>query len=255
MGGRTAIVTGSLTGIGLASARVLASAGHKVAVCGRRGQDPELVKAARAELGAQAVIGMADVADQASVDEFVSRVRAELGPPVILVNAAGIYRESFLDDGPNDAGFDQIEINLSGVFRTICATYLDMVAQGWGRIANIASTAGSKGAAGYAGYCASKAGVIGLSKSVAGEGAPHGIPCISISPTWVETPMMDNATIRIGKANQMTPQQAKEQLSASNPQGRLVQPSEIAALVGVFCSDASPALTNTDIQVNAGADW
>lgn len=255
MAGRVAIVTGGLTGIGMASAKCLTEAGHKVAVCSRRGAEDDLAGQARALLGAGAVIAAADVADQLSVDRFVDQVGAELGPPTILVNAAGIYHEAFLSDHNDAAWFEQIDINLNGSFRMIRAVFPGMVRQNWGRIVNIASTAGSKGAAGYSGYCASKAGVIGLSKAVAVEGAPHNINCVSISPTWVETPMMDNALKRHAKAGGNTASDAKAALERSNPQGRLVQPSEIGTLVAFFCSDASPALTNEDIQINAGADW
>lgn len=255
LGGRIAIVTGGLTGIGLAAAKALSEAGHRVAVGSRRGGDGDLGRQAQDALGPGALIGTLDVGDPASVARFVGRVEAELGPPGILVNAAGIYRESFMTAQDDAAWFDQIDINLNGCYRTIAATYPAMIAANWGRIVNIASTAGTKGAAGYAGYCASKAGVIGLSKAIAVEGAPHNINCISISPTWVETPMMDNAVRRHATAAGTTPEAAKSALTGSNPQHRLVQPSEIAALVAFFCSDAAPALTNVDIQINAGADW
>ena len=252
---RVAVVTGGLTGIGLASARALVDAGHHVAVCSRRGATEELAAEARDALGAQVLIGAADVADQSSINQFLEQVRDTFGAPSILVNAAGIYRQGFLHEAEDSAWFDQIEINLSGVYRMIRSVYPEMEQQGWGRIVNIASTAGRVGAAGYAGYCASKAGVIGLSKAVAVEGAPYGINCISISPTWVETPMMDNATARHAKAGKISPKAAKDALTTSNPQGRLVQPSEIGTLVAFFCSEASPALTNEDIQINAGALW
>jgi NAD(P)-dependent dehydrogenase (short-subunit alcohol dehydrogenase family) len=130
-----------------------------------------------------------------------------------------------------------------------------MINKKFGRIVNIASTAGKVGAAGYAGYCASKAGLIGLSKVTALEGAPYNISCISVSPTWVETPMMNNAAIRHSKKNDTTPDKAKEDLKKTNPQNRLVQPSEIAALIAFACGENCPALTNEDIQINAGAIW
>lgn len=253
---RVAVVTGGLTGIGLASAKVLMDMGHKVAVCSRRGHEDSVAHDVRKVLGASCFIGAMDVSDSASVGQFVAQVQSALGaPPTILVNAAGNYREAFLTNHDEAAWLDQIDVNLNGSFRTIRAMFPLMVAANWGRIVNIASTAGTKGAAGYAGYCAAKAGVIGLSKAVAVEGAPHNINCISISPTWVETPMMDIAMARHAKATGTTLEAAKARLHKSNPQNRLVQPSEIGAVVGFFCSDASPALTNIDIQINAGADW
>ena len=255
MGGHVAIVTGGLTGIGLAAAECLLRAGNKVAVCSRAGADPEAVAAVHAALGPEVLVDAVDVASQASVDGFVDRVRRDLGVPQILVNSAGIYREAFLGDHPMQDWTDQIDVNLTGSFRMIRAVYAGMAERKWGRIANVASTAGTKGAAGYAGYCAAKAGVIGLSKAVAVEGAPVGINCISVSPTWVETPMMTNAIGRIATARGITREDAHARLEKSNPQNRLVQPSEIGTLIAFFCSDQSPGLTNVDIQVNAGADW
>lgn len=227
--GRVAIVTGGLTGIGAACARALEAAGCRVAAGSRSGGFAPL-----------------DVGDPDSIEAFVAKVRAELGPPSILVNAAGIYRGSPLAELDDARWEEEIAVNLSGPFRMIRAVMPDMIAAGWGRIVNIASTAAHAGAAGYAGYCASKAGLVALSKVAAVEGAPHGVSCVSISPTWVETPMMDAAVAR---------GISKESIAADNPQGRLVQPEEIAALVAFCCSDAAPALTNEDIQVNAGAMW
>ena len=252
---RVALITGGLTGIGLASAKALASAGHSVAICSRRGDEDEFAASALAALNGACLIGAVDVASQTSINAFVTEVTQQFGPPQILVNAAGNYREAFLSDPDDAAWFDQIDINLNGCYRTIRATFAGMQALGWGRIVNIASTAGTKGAAGYSGYCAAKAGVIGLSKAVAVEGAPYGINAISISPTWVETPMMDNALLRHAAATGGNISAAKAALMRSNPQGRLVQPGEIGSVVGFFCSDQSQGLTNVDIQINAGADW
>lgn len=251
----TAIITGGTTGIGLASARALIARGHRVAIGARRAGDPAVQAEVRTALGPDVMIAGLDVADRASVDRFVEEVRRTLGPPTILINAAGIYREAFLHDHDEDAWCDQIDINLSGSFRMIRAVFPGMIAAGWGRIANIASTAGSKGERGYAAYCASKAGVIGLSKATAVESAPHGISCIAISPTWVETPMMAAAFDRIAAERDISLAEARAVLAASNPQGRIVQPDEIAAMVDFFCSDQAPGLTNVDIQINAGADW
>lgn len=252
---RVAIVTGGTTGIGLACATALISSGHRVAVGARRAADPALRSDVAGQLGPDALILALDVADRASVDGFVAQVRQTLGPATILINAAGIYREALLIDHDEAVWCDQIEINLTGAFRMTRAVLADMHAAGWGRIANIASTAGTKGARGYAGYCASKAGLIGLSKATAVEGAPHGISCIAVSPTWVETSATGHAIGRIAADRQISRDAARATLAASNPQGRLVQPEEVAALVDLFCSPRAPGLTNVDIQINAGADW
>lgn len=252
---RTAIVTGGTTGIGLACALALVARGHRVAIGARRAGDAAVEAEVCSAVGDGAMLAALDVADRASVDGFVDRVAKEFGSPTILVNAAGIYHEAFLHDHSDAAWDDQIEINLSGAFRMTRAVFPHMVGAGWGRIANIASTAGTRGERGYAAYCASKAGLIGLSKATAVEGAPHGISCIAVSPTWVETPMMEDAFDRIATAQGITRDAARAVLASSNPQGRIVQPSEVAAMVDFFCSEAAPGLTNVDIQINAGADW
>ncbi len=255
MSGRIAIITGGTTGIGLACALALQARGHQVAVGARRGGDRAVQADVATVLGPDALVAALDVASRTSVDSFVAAVRGRLGPATILVNAAGIYREGFLHNHSEGDWTDQIDINLSGAFRMTRAVYPDMVEARWGRVANIASTAGTKGAAGYAAYCASKAGLIGLSKATAVEGAHHGISCIAVSPTWVETPMMAAAFDRIAAERQISAAQARAALTASNPQGRIVQPGEVAAMVDFFCSALAPGLTNVDVQINAGADW
>ncbi|MEI6099797.1 MAG: SDR family NAD(P)-dependent oxidoreductase [Alphaproteobacteria bacterium] len=255
MTGRVAIVTGGTTGIGLSTARALIDSGHRVAVGARGAARAEVVAEVAKHLGAQVLTLPLDVADRASCDGFVAQVTERLGPPTILVNSAGVYHGAFLNGHDEQAWTAQIDINLSGPFRMTRAVYPAMVAAGWGRIANIASTAGTKGAAGYAGYCASKAGLIGLSEVTAVEGAPHGISCIAVSPTWVETPTMSRAFTRIAAAGQITLAEARAKIAHSNPQGRIVQPGEVAALIDFFCSDLAPGFTNVDVQINAGADW
>lgn len=226
---RVAIVTGGLTGIGAASAAALKAAGYKVVVGSRSGGFATL-----------------DVSDSESVKAFVDKVQSDLGAPTILVNAAGVYRDAPIDKQTDEDWEADIATNLTGVFKMTRAVLPGMKATGWGRVVNIASTAAHLGAAGYAAYCSSKAAVVALSKVTAIEGAPHGVTCVSISPTWIETPMMDDA-VKGGMS--------KDWIASQNPQNRLVQPEEVAALVAFCCSDASPALTNEDIKVNAGAEW
>ncbi len=252
---KIAIITGGLTGIGLASARALLASGHTVALGSQRGSEDVIGNDLLESLGQEVFVHQLDVTSQTSVDEFVGKVIHDLGVPEILVNAAGIYREAYMADHADADWDDQIETNLTGPFRMIRAVMPGMIDANWGRIVNIASTAGHMGAAGYSAYSASKAGLIALGKAVSREGAPHNITCVSISPTWVETPMMDAAVLRHARQSGDTPASARAALEKSNPQGRLVQPEEIASLVAFACSDDCAALTNVDIQVNAGADW
>lgn len=255
MNKRTAIVTGGMSGIGLATANLLAKSGHRIAVGSRRITGGQLSEQQGHHIDEIALVEHLDVGCGDSIDRFVGFVTERLGTPQILVNAAGIYKETFLDKGDSANWFEQIDVNLCGPYRMIRAVFPGMIRSGWGRIVNIASTAASTGASGYAGYCASKAGLVGLTRAVSKEGAPHGISCVSISPTWVETPMMERALQRHVRYRDIDIEQARANITESNPQGRVVQPGEIAALVAFCCSEAAPALTNEDIQVNAGADW
>ena len=252
---RTAIVTGGTSGIGLAIAHSLANAGHRVAVGSRTATDRRRHQQKGVDARAVALCESLDVGCETSVDRFARLVTETLGQPQILVNAAGIYMENCVGQDDSANWFAQIDVNLHGPYRMIGAVFPGMIQAGWGRIVNIASTAASTGASGYAGYCASKAGLVGLTKAVAKEGAPHGINCVAISPTWVETPMMEAALQRRARSRDTDIEQAKADIMNSNPQGRIVQPEEIAEFVAFCCSDASPALTNVDIQINAGAEW
>ena len=252
---RTAIVTGGMSGIGLAVVKLLADSGHRVAVGSRRIADGRFREQPSHDIEEAALVGHLDVSCGDSIERFVGIVTERLGKPQVLVNAAGIYKEDFLGEGDSAGWFEQIDVNLNGPYRMIRAVFPGMIQSGWGRIVNIASTAASTGARGYAGYCASKAGLVGLTKAVSKEGAPHGISCVSISPTWVETPMMERALQRHVRYRGIDLEQAQANITKSNPQGRVVQPEEVAAIVAFCCSEAAPALTNEDIQVNAGADW
>lgn len=251
---KIAVVTGGLSGIGLESAKALVKMDHKVIIGSRRCEGPE-ADVAKKILGQDAHFFQLDVGNKLSVKQFIKNVKEKVGTPRILVNAAGIYKESLITDAGTDHWYDQLDVNLTGPFLMIKELMPEMVKQEFGRIVNIASTAGKVGASGYAGYCASKAGLIALSKVTALEGAAHNISCISISPTWVETPMMDDAALRHSNENNTSQKKAKEDLKKTNPQNRLVQPSEIAALIAFACGENCPALTNEDIQINAGALW
>ena len=129
------------------------------------------------------------------------------------------------------------------------------MARGWGRIVNIASTAATTAQPEYAAYCASKAGLLGLTRVTAREGAPHGVTAVAVSPTWVETDMLRSSARETAGREGRPCDNVVAGLAAANPQNRLVQPSEIAQLVSFLCSDQAPGLTMEDIQVNAGAFW
>lgn len=254
MQNRVAIVTGGLSGMGRAIARRFAQRGMIVWIGARRGDDPIATADLRADYPEILKFGPLDVRDSESCEAFVAEVLASAGRVDILINAAGIYDEAEIIDHPDQLWDDTLATNLTGSFKMIRAVMPGMKQQNWGRIVNIASVAAHQGMAGNAAYCASKAGLLGLGRCVSLEGAAHGITCTSISPTWVETEMLRkfiDDEVRAGAPLA----KVRAKYEASNPQGQLVQPEEIAELAAFLVSDAARAITMEDVQVNAGSLW
>ena len=133
----------------------------------------------------------------------------------------------------------------------------NMIAQNWGRVINIGSTAASVGWKDNPAYCASKSGLLGLTRCVALEGAAHGVSCVMISPTWVETELMlrNVAQVVANEGKGKTVAHAMAEIADQNPQKRIIQPSEIAALATFLCSDGARGITAENIQVTGGALW
>ena len=252
---KTAIVTGGLSGMGLAIARRLTREGTKVFVGARSAGDAAHVHAKLGPDAGTISAAVLDVRSPASVDHFVADVVAAQGGVDILVNAAGVYDEAAIVAHPEDVWMDHIDTNLSGTFRMIRAVMPHMVAGGWGRIINIASMAAHTGMADNAAYCASKAGLLGLGRCVSLEGAPHGVTCVSISPTWVETEMLRKFIDADIAATGHSVKEVRADYAKSNPQNQLVQPEEVAELAAYLASDAARALTMSDFEVNAGSPW
>ena len=270
--GRTALVTGGLTGQGLAVANALAAQGASVAAGSFIGGDasrlgdaaaypedsePARVKAQLSVHGTKVHAGHVDVRDQSSVDAFVAVAATVCGPIDILVNAAGTTAEQPVCGHTDELWAKILDTNLTGAFRMIRAVLPGMIARKWGRIVNIGSTAASVGWKDNPAYCASKAGLLGLTRCVALEGAPHGVTCVMVSPTWVETELMRRNVAQLvareGKGR--TPEQAMADIARDNPQGRIIQPAEIASLVAFLCGDGAKGITAENIQVTGGALW
>ena len=271
LAGRSAVITGGVTGQGLAIARELARAGASVAVgsflgaAGRQGDAAAYAERDAADAVAEDLraltdrvhAGHLDVRDGDAIQRFLAEAEAACGPADILVNAAGTTAEQGVCGHP-DALWDKIlDTNLNGAFRMIRALLPGMMARGWGRILNIGSTAATVGWKDNPAYCASKAGLLGLTRCVALEGAARGVTCVMLSPTWVETELMRRNVEQLVAAEGQgrTPDAAMADIAAENPQGRLIQPEEIAALARFLCSDGARGLTMENIRVTGGALW
>lgn len=252
---KTAVVTGGLAGIGLAIAQALSHAGMRVAIGARRGDDPDAQAQMRKLMGDDTIVLALNVRDEASVAGFCEAVVGEAGQIDVLVNSAGVSVHQTVSGHSLSDWQDVIDTNLTGPFLMTRACLPAMIEAGWGRIVNIASTAARTAVADHAAYCASKAGLLGLTRAVALEGAAHGVTCTSVSPTWVETDMLRQSAEVMACSHGHSVADEMAELAQANPQNRLVQPQEIAALVAFLCSDAAPALTMEDISVNAGAHW
>lgn len=253
--GRVAIVTGGADGIGYEIASELALRGARVIVGARRLEAPEARFVLEEALGPRIRAMALDVADRASVSKFAEALRSGGLEPSILINNAGISIHQCISDHNDDDWDRVINVNLNGPYRMTRAFLPGMLSNGWGRIINIASTAARTAVADHAAYCASKSGLLGLTRAVALEGAPRGVTCLAVSPTWVETSMLRQSAAIMAASAGREPAVEIAALASANPQNRLVQPGEIARLVSFLCSNAAPALTMEEIQVNAGAWW
>jgi len=271
LAGRTAMVTGGASGMGLAMAQAFASAGANVSIgsllaAGSR-TEGEVVHIPGQEQMDHAVsviegegvecLGLdLDVTSDDSVEAFHRTALDRFGPVDILANAAGITAEQTIVGHPDPLWDKVIDVNLTGTYRAIKRVLPGMIDRGWGRIINIASTAATVGAVTSGAYCASKAGVVGLTRCVALEGAPHGVTCNAISPTWVDTSfgrewMSDIAE----KQEHRSGEDYISDVEATNPQGRLISPTEIGALALFLCTDAARGITMEDLRVSAGSLW
>ena len=237
--GTVALITGGSRGIGAACARKLAALGADIAVvyAGNAEKANEVCAACEA-LGVRARAYQCDVADFDAVKQTVAAVKAELGSVDILVNSAGITRDGLVA-AMCEADFDAvIDTNLKGTFNMIRHCARLFLRAGRGRIVNISSVAGVAGNAGQANYSASKAGVIGLTKSVARELAPKGITCNAVAPGFVATDM--TAALPL----------ADEQIRAAVPLGRMAKPEEIADAVAFLLQ--SDYITGQVLCVDGG---
>lgn len=246
-----ALVTGGGSGVGKAIALALAGEGVHVTICGRR--EAQLAEVAKESSRIFPVV--ADVTNEASMVALYEKAEAARGPFDIVVANAGIAGSSPAARTTLADWQRMLDVNLTGAFLTVRPALAGMAGRKAGRIVFIASTAGLKGAAYIAPYVAAKHGVIGLMRSLAAETVKTGVTVNAVCPGFVETDMLEESVARIVEKTGRSSEQARAALASTNPQGRIIQPDEVAAAVLWLCSDAAKSITSQALAISGGETW
>ncbi|MGQ3213539.1 MAG: SDR family NAD(P)-dependent oxidoreductase [Shinella sp.] len=253
MSRRHAIVTGAGSGIGKAIALALAADGHALSLAGRRAAPLEAVRdEIRASGGEAFVRDGFDVSDAAAVERGIAAAIAEAGDIAVLVNCAGEAPSAPFEKTDLALWQRVLSINLTGVFLVTQAALTSVRRAGNGRIVNVASTAGLTGYAYVSAYCASKHGVIGLTRALALELARTDVTVNAVCPGFTDTPLIDGALDTISEKTGRSREDARASLARANPQGRLVTPAEVAHTVSWLVSEKATAITGQAIAVAGG---
>jgi len=244
-----AVVTGAAQGIGAAIARALARQDITLTLMGRRLAP---LQALAEELGHRAVAVAVDVTDADSIERAFAQARTRHGPVGWLVNNAGQAESAPF--AKTDIGLWQrmLAVNLTGTFLCTQQALPDMLARRHGRIVNIASTAGLRGYAYVSAYAAAKHGVVGMTRSLALEVAKKGITVNAVCPGYTDTELLQASLAKVVAATGRSLAEARQEFEASSPQGRLVQPEEVAHTVVWLCSEGAGAVTGQSICVAGG---
>ncbi|MFM6961574.1 MAG: 3-hydroxybutyrate dehydrogenase [Polynucleobacter victoriensis] len=249
--GKTAVVTGSTSGIGLGIAKALAEQGANIVMNGFGEKDAAIAEVKA--FGVEVEYHGADMSKPAEIEDMMRTAEKRFGGVDILVNNAGIQHVANVEDFPVDRWDAIIAINLSSAFHTSRMALPGMKQRNWGRIINLASVHGLVGSAQKSAYVAAKHGIVGLTKVTALETAQTGVTCNAICPGWVLTPLVQKQVEARAEKDQVSNDEAKKRLlSEKQPSGEFVTPEQLAALAVFFCSPAATQIRGVAWNMDGG---